>query len=386
MLQFSTGSQNSHSNGTTIHPAVVRIVAPGRDSTSYGSGTLVAKNDKHGLVITNWHVINELTGQLVVVFPDGYQSAGSVLKADQDWDLAAITIWRPNAEPVSLATAAPQPGEVLTIAGYGSGKYRAANGKCTQYVAPGPKFPFEIVELAATARQGDSGGPIFNSRGEMAGVLFGEGHGRTAGSYCGRVQWFLSSVVPPAELTGQRTMIAGRSAVASPTGNQPGGRVIAQPISMQNTSTNSSPVRVPSLARMTETESPAQRIEPQPQFRACPTAAGRRQFATVDLWADPCPGSRTADGRAFVADVEVRQPDFRHGSAADAARLSRIAAPCASQAWLDRRRRGNARSAVENHPGGRRCGGRHVALAQLAGQSAHEACREDSEEKTRPGR
>jgi hypothetical protein len=29
-------------------------------------------------------------------------------------------------------------------------------------------------------------------------VLFGEGHGRTSGSYCGRVKWFLSSVAPSA--------------------------------------------------------------------------------------------------------------------------------------------------------------------------------------------
>jgi hypothetical protein len=49
----------------------------------------------------------------------------------------------------------------------------------------------EIVELSAAARHGDSGGPILNSRGEIAGVLFGEGGGRTDGSYCGRVQKFL---------------------------------------------------------------------------------------------------------------------------------------------------------------------------------------------------
>ena len=43
-----------------------------------------------------------------------------------------------------------------------------------------------MVELAAPARNGDSGGPILNSRGELAGVLFGSAFGRTTGSYCGR--------------------------------------------------------------------------------------------------------------------------------------------------------------------------------------------------------
>jgi hypothetical protein len=51
-----------------------------------------------------------------------------------------------------------------------------------------------MVELSTAARNGDSGGPIFNDRGELAGVLFGSGFGRTTGSYCGRVQWFLASI------------------------------------------------------------------------------------------------------------------------------------------------------------------------------------------------
>jgi hypothetical protein len=179
-----------------IHPAVARIVAPGSGSISYGSGTLVYTNDTHGVVVTNWHVINEATAPISVHFPDGFYSLGSVQDIDRDWDLALIVIRKPNAAPVPLASRAPQPGEILTIAGYGSGQYRAASGVCTQYVAPGLEFPYEMVEVAVSARQGDSGGPIFNSRGELAGVLFGEGDGRTSGSYCGRVRWFLSRVVP----------------------------------------------------------------------------------------------------------------------------------------------------------------------------------------------
>ncbi len=153
-------------------------------------------NDKHGLVITNWHVINEATAPISVHFPNGFYSLGTVQKIDRDWDLAVIAVRPPDIQPVNLASAAPRPGEMLTIAGYGSGNYRAASGRCTQYVAPGTTFPYEMVEVAVSARQGDSGGPIFNSRGELAGVLFGEGQGRTSGSYCGRVRWFLSSVAP----------------------------------------------------------------------------------------------------------------------------------------------------------------------------------------------
>jgi len=190
------------------HPSVARIVAQGDGSVSYGSGTLIYTDEHQGLVITNWHVINEATGQISVHFPDGFYSLGALQSVDRDWDLAVIAIRKPNAAPVSLSSEAPHPGEVLTIAGYGSGQYRAVSGYCTQYVAPGMKFPFEMVEVAVSARQGDSGGPIFNERGELAGVLFGEGNGRTSGSYCGRVKWFLSSIVPSGPPAGSSSPAA----------------------------------------------------------------------------------------------------------------------------------------------------------------------------------
>ena len=174
------------------HPAVVRVIAIDRNSLSLGSGSLVDANDEYGLVITNWHVVRDAVGPIEVVFPDGFHSLARVVRTDREWDLAALLIWKPPVQPVPISTEAPRPGEMLTIAGYGSGKYKMQSGPCTQYLAPAPGRPLEIVELAAAARHGDSGGPILNSRGELAGVLFGEGGGRTDGSYGGRVHKFLA--------------------------------------------------------------------------------------------------------------------------------------------------------------------------------------------------
>jgi hypothetical protein len=178
------------------HPAVCRIIVPNRDGTSFGTGTLVDARGRHGLVLTNWHVVHEASGPIEVIFPDGFRSPGHVHKVDQDWDLAALAVWRPPATPVRLAGVVPRQGDSLTIAGYGMGDYRAVSGRCLQFLAPGENQPYEILELSAAARQGDSGGPIFNSRGELAGVLFGEGDGRTCGSHCGRVRQFLAAVLP----------------------------------------------------------------------------------------------------------------------------------------------------------------------------------------------
>lgn len=181
------------------HPAVARIIVPEDGATAYGSGTLVGVNKDHGLVITCWHVVHDAVGVVEVVFPDGFRSHATPLKVDSDWDLAALVIWRPKVEPVKIATRPPRQNDLLTIHGYGQGQYRIATGHCTNYFSPRIDFPHEMVELDAEARQGDSGGPIFNQSGELAGVLFGAGEGTTLGSFAPRVRYFLASAVPDFE-------------------------------------------------------------------------------------------------------------------------------------------------------------------------------------------
>jgi hypothetical protein len=196
------------------HPSVVRIVAPEGNATSYGTGTLVDVRARYGLVVTNWHVVCEATGPVEVCFPDGFRSQARTLKLDPDWDLAALVVWRPAATPVSIADQPPRPGDALTIHGYGRGQYRVAHGRCTQYYAPSPDCPEEMVELTVEARQGDSGGPILNDRGELAGVLFGAGQGTTIGSFSRRVELFLATLAPDIGQSDSGTLLAdsGRDA------------------------------------------------------------------------------------------------------------------------------------------------------------------------------
>jgi len=190
------GTFDAAQSAATPHPAVVRIIAPENGAIAYGSGTLIDVRDQFGLVVTNWHVVRDATSAVEVVFPDGFRSHARPLKVDPDWDLAALVIWRPNVEPVCLAAQPPRPGDALTIHGYGQGQYRIATGRCTQYYSPRQDLPLEIVELDVQARQGDSGGPIFNERGELAGVLFGKGQGTTLGSFGPRVGSFLATLAP----------------------------------------------------------------------------------------------------------------------------------------------------------------------------------------------
>ena len=203
--------------GQTPHPAVVRIVAAEQGGASLGSGVLVDRNRDQGLVLTNWHVVRDTRSAVLVQFPDGLQAAGNVVRWDEAWDLAAVVIWKPTAMPIPLAATPPAPGDALTIAGYGRGPYRAQTGRCTEYLSPAEGYPREFVELSVGARQGDSGGPILNDRGELAGVLFGQTSGRTIGACSTRLRAFLASVGSDGFSPSDQAALAAGSAAADPT-------------------------------------------------------------------------------------------------------------------------------------------------------------------------
>ncbi len=207
-----------HSSQQTIsrtpHPAVVRILALEKSGTSYGSGSLVAREGSYGIVVTNWHVVRDVDGEILVTFPGGFRSTAKILRTDRTWDLAALMVWSPKMVRVlPLARELPKPGDPLAIAGYGSGSFRAVAGTCKQYVAPGANLPSEMIELSAVARQGDSGGPILNQDGELAGVLFGAGWRSTSGSHVMRVKVFLEPVLK--EFNSSPSQLAERSQLPS---------------------------------------------------------------------------------------------------------------------------------------------------------------------------
>lgn len=183
-------------------PTVARVEAASGPSRAGGSGVLVAVSGRHGLVLTNWHVVRSHRESVAVHWPDGSKSPARILETDDAWDLAALLVARPAVEPVTLAAQAPRRGDRLTIAGYGSPPflYREDSGPCTEYLAPTPSHPSQLVELRAAARQGDSGGPIFNAGGELAGVLFGTKDGLTVGPCSTRIRIFLAGVQWPREL------------------------------------------------------------------------------------------------------------------------------------------------------------------------------------------
>jgi len=178
------------------HGSVVRVVNTGASGNRYyGSGTLVDKDGDRGIVLTCAHLFRREVGAVVVVFGDARRFAASLISVDQAWDLAALEILPPKAEPVAVADGYPRPGELLESCGYGrEGRYWCNRGRALGYARTATTQTHETLQLTGSARDGDSGGPVFNQRGELVAVVWGTDGRTVGGTYCGRIRRFLAGL------------------------------------------------------------------------------------------------------------------------------------------------------------------------------------------------
>jgi len=180
------------------HQAVCRIVNPeGNGVKSCGTGTLIDTD----LVLTCWHLFADDGGQGPVTcrFHDGQTLIGQVIRLDNVDDLGLIRLDRPpSIPPVRLASTDAMSG-TLTACGYGqNNRYKCSNGRLVGFGVMGAAQNSDgaldgapTMRITADTESGDSGGPVFNASGELAGVIWGEGAAvpiqsirRFLGQYC----------------------------------------------------------------------------------------------------------------------------------------------------------------------------------------------------------
>jgi hypothetical protein len=144
---------------------------------SLGSGSLIAKDDEIGEVLTCSHLFDQSTANIIVEFPDGKQWFAKIVDRDRGSDLALLKIRTPTQAPIPLASS--QPGGTLRACGFGGNQgLRCASGRITgSAMAAGASSP--SLKMFAAVRPGDSGGPVLNEAGEVAGVIWGVRDGET---------------------------------------------------------------------------------------------------------------------------------------------------------------------------------------------------------------
>lgn len=172
--------------------ALVRIVVDSGPSVSRGSGVLV----EHGgrpVVLTAFHVVRSAPGRVVVHFQDGSSTRARVIGSSDAWDLVSLDVGAPAIRPASISSETFELGDELTVAGYGPhpSTFREASGKVVGRSSPTSEHPEDFLTIDAEARDGDSGGPVFDSRGRVAGILWGCRDGQARASEARRVLRFL---------------------------------------------------------------------------------------------------------------------------------------------------------------------------------------------------
>jgi S1-C subfamily serine protease len=185
------------------NPAVVRIAVQHENTKSYGTGTFVRDDVNHYFIMTCAHLFeNSSPRKITVIFPDQSAFEVRLLAIDRTWDLAIL--WdevflqsEKTLTAIPIGKTPPKAGDILHYAGYGStGQYIVQKGRVEGYCTVQNGGTSETLVITGSARQGDSGGPIVNTNGELVGVLWGTDGRTICGTYCGRIERFIQFFQP----------------------------------------------------------------------------------------------------------------------------------------------------------------------------------------------
>ena len=141
-----------------------------RKTTAVGSGFII---DPSGLVVTNYHVI-EAAEEIEVVFDDGTRMPATLKGADKKTDIALLEITsdRPlpylafgDSETAEVGDWVIAIGNPFGLGGTTTSGIISARGRD---IRSGPLDDF--IQIDASLNKGNSGGPLFNTRGEVIGI------------------------------------------------------------------------------------------------------------------------------------------------------------------------------------------------------------------------
>ncbi len=178
--------------------AVLRIFVRGQGEMGLGTGTLISVGDQR-LVLTARHVVRGVK-QAEVQDCYGNKCQALVLGTDPMWDCALLQpVGQLSATSVEVAhgdDAVMEAGREYETCGFGPPNTQlacSAPNEFMQYAGPPQSKTSDWMVLSGQSRPGDSGGPVFNAKGQLLGIIWG-GQPGVAQIMCvqpGRVHAFL---------------------------------------------------------------------------------------------------------------------------------------------------------------------------------------------------
>ena len=149
-----------------------RSSPPGpRMQVAVGSGVIF---DPDGYIITNLHVVNDVDS-IIVTLSDGTQYEAQIVGSDQMTDLAVLKIEPNSSLPYAQFGDSEEArvGDWVLAIGDPFGLSRSASlgiisAKGRHLARNAPSVPF--LQVDAAVNRGNSGGPLFNTNGQVIGI------------------------------------------------------------------------------------------------------------------------------------------------------------------------------------------------------------------------
>jgi S1-C subfamily serine protease len=169
----SSGFKTAADMVAAVKPSVVEIVVRMDGGYAIGSGVIVSPS---GLLVTNGHVVGDKKiGEIVEVKLSNDQKVpGKIMAVNHNRDLAFIQLPRvknPGGWPFSrFAGTAPREGDVLYAMGHPLGLPFTVSKGILSGLGDRDNMFVQYLQTDASINHGNSGGPIYNERGEIVGI------------------------------------------------------------------------------------------------------------------------------------------------------------------------------------------------------------------------
>ena len=128
-----------------------------------------------GYILTNHHVISDASSVKVTLY-NGETYDAKVIGSDEDYDIAVLKIDVTGATPVVLGDSSKVAiGESVAAVGNPLGEltFSMSEGivSCVNRAINVDGTPFNMIQVDCSINPGNSGGPLFNSYGEVIGIV-----------------------------------------------------------------------------------------------------------------------------------------------------------------------------------------------------------------------
>lgn len=151
-----------------ISPAVVVVETQRGNKKGLGTGFFI---NSQGHIVTNYHVIFGAERATVKTQDGRRYPVKRVIAEDKEGDLVLITADVPPREvvPLEISGKLPEVGEKIYAIGHPMGLEKTVSEGIVSAIRKLPKLG-DIIQITAPISPGSSGGPVFNSAGQVIGV------------------------------------------------------------------------------------------------------------------------------------------------------------------------------------------------------------------------